>query len=165
MRRAWLHGLLGLGAVVGTVGCAMAPGSPPKEPIRWIVVEKKAGELAEEGALGGAVLEPGAVLLVMEPVYGEDWRVTVKAHDHFVELVEVSPSGTAAPGETVTAKVRVAGGSPKNRYRLMATPTRQDVRVFDQSEHLVTAGVVVAFRFTSLTGGKSGIEVTVERLD
>jgi len=112
-------------------------------------------------------VEPSASLLVMQPLYGEDldWVVSVEAHDYFVELLEVSPSGTAAPGEIVSARVRIGRARAEGSYRIIARPLNSGVKILGESEHHVRSSSTALFRFTSIEGGRGGVALCAERVE
>lgn len=159
-------------AFLGGLGCTAVFGPPhgagaTKEPVRWIVVERCASDLAKEGVLPEGQVEPSASLLVMQPLYGEDldWVVSVEPHDFFVELLEVSPSGTAAPGEVVSARLRIGKAKADAGYRIIAKPLNSGVTMLSDPEQYVRGSECVLFRFTSIEGGRGGIAVGVERIE
>src|SRR5262245_42713114 len=96
--------------------------APERVPVRWVVVEKPVGDILPQGQSGDGRVEAGARLLALPPLYREDlqWEVVVDPRDYFVEVLEVSPSSSANPGEVVTAKVRVGGAKAGEIYRLTA---------------------------------------------
>lgn len=149
------------------IGCVSSPEPRVREPVRWIVVEKRAGELAKEGALVDRPLEESSTLLAMQPLYPEDlnWVVKVEAQDFFVELLEITPAGTAAPGERVSARVRVGNAQKEATYRLVARPSSGDVRLLGAPEVLVRGPSPTTFSFTSLAPGAGGIAIAIERLN
>ena len=102
----------------------------------------------------------------MEPLYPEDlgWTAEVESRGYFVEVLEVTPPGLVAPGEVVTARLRVGNARPGVIYRLVARPSTPDVRIVGEAEITVRGPEVAVFRFTSLSGGRGGIEVGVERV-
>jgi hypothetical protein len=91
--------------------------------------------------------------------------VVVDPRAYFVELVSVAPQPQAAPGEIVTATVRVAGARAEELYRLVARASQSDVRILGDRERVVRGNRTVSFQFTSLTAGRAGIGVEVERVD
>lgn len=147
-------------------GCASPARVPERTPVRWIVVEKKVGELLPDGVVGEGRLDPAAQLLALQPLYREDleWEVVVDPHDYFVEVLEISPGTSAAPGEVVTAKVRVGRARKGERYRLLANASQAGVQVLGDAEHIVKEGATAVFRFTSSLPGAGGIAVSVERV-
>jgi len=149
------------------LGCAVPQETTVQEPVRWIVVEKRAGDLMKEGVLVDRPLDESATLLAMQPLYLEDlsWLVKVEAHDFFVELLEIVPGRTAAPGERVTARVRVGNAHKDATYRLAATPSNGAVRLLSRQDVVVRGPVTATFEFTSLIPGPAGIAVTVEKLE
>jgi hypothetical protein len=88
----------------------------------------------------------------------------VTPEDHFVELVRLSPAGPAAPGEVVSAAVRVGRAKPGQRYLLRAAPSHPEVRLLGGAEAIVSGESTVEFRFTSTVNGRAGIEVAVEKV-
>lgn len=154
--------------IATTAGCVPPSVAPPgRKPVRWIVVEKKIGDVAPEGRSGDGQVDPRAPMLTMQPLYAEDvnWEVVVDPHDFFVEVVDISPSAQASPGETVTARVRVGKARSNETYLLTARASNRDVAVIGASEMVVRGGEIAMFRFTSATAGRGGIAVAVERID
>lgn len=150
--------------LVGLAACRVSPaGPPPREPIRWVVVEKRVGDLAEARAIAGGDFAPEVRILALEPLFPEDlgWTAEVEGRGTFVEILEVTPPGLVAPGEVVTARVRVGNARPGVAYRLVARPSTPDVQIMGEAEIRVRGPEVVVFRFTSLSGGRGGIEVGV----
>lgn len=159
--------ILGM-AIVSLSGCSPTlVRGPERSPVRWIVVEKRVGDVTPGGWVGDGQVDPQAVVLTMQPLYREDleWEVVVDPHDYFVEVLEIVPGSQASPGETVTAKVRVGKAKPGDVYRLMAKASRADVQILGASEHIVHGCTPASFRFTSLSTGSGGIAVGVERLE
>jgi hypothetical protein len=149
------------------IGC-VAPQQPRvREPVRWIVVEKGVRDLVKEGLLVDRPLDESSTLLAMQPLYPEDlnWVVKVEAQDFFVELLEIAPGRTAAPGERVSAKVRVGNAQKEATYRLSARPSSGDVRLVGNQEILVRGPSPATFAFTSLSPGAGGIAIAIERLN
>jgi hypothetical protein len=156
-------------AVLGAFlwGCALPVKAVPERiPVRWIVVEKRVGEIVPEGRMGDGQVDPQAVVLTMQPLYREDleWEVVVDPHDYFVEVLEISPSRQASPGETVSATVRVGKAKASDSYRLVARPSNADVVIQGEAEHTVRGSSPATFRFTSRAGGRAGIAVGVEKM-
>jgi len=157
-----------LGCAGGTLaGClpSLSP-STPRRPVRWIVVEMPVGEVIPGGQVGDGQIDPGAVLLTMQPLGRDDlgWRAVVDPCDGSVEVLEISPGPRASPGETVTAKVRVARAAEEEVYRLVAKVSRPEVQLIGAMEWVVQGGEPAWFRFTSRSSGRGGIEVRVENL-
>lgn len=150
------------------MGCA-APREPrARDPVRWIVVEKRPAELADEGLLVDRALEESSKLLALQPLYPEDlnWVVRVKAQDFYVELLELTPDATrAAPGERVTARVRVGNARGDSSYRLFARPSTAAVRILGDHEVVVRGASAASFSFTSLSPGSAGIAIAVEKTE
>ena len=154
------------------LGCAptgrAVEGTDPSrgEPVRWILVEKRYGDLLRGGeALDGKV-NPEATVLAFQPIYAADleWQASVDAPDpYFVEVVELRPSRPATPGEVVSATVRVGKAKPDEWYRLAAKPSQPDVRIFGSAEHIVRGAETTVFQFTSAASGRGGIAVAVEK--
>jgi hypothetical protein len=119
-----------------------------------------------EGRVGNGQVDPDAIVLTMQPLYREDvsWEVVIDPHDYFVEILEVTPKVPAAPGETVSARVRVARARPDELYRLTARGSQGDVRILGAAQCVVRGDAPAAFRFTSLEPGRAGIAVGVEAL-
>ena len=111
-------------------------------------------------------MDPQAVVLTMQPLYREDleWEVVVDPHDYFVEVLEISPSRQASPGETVSATVRVGKARKDDVYRLIARPSSTDVVIQGTAEQTVRGSSPAIFRFTSTAGGRAGIAVGVEKM-
>lgn len=105
--------------------------------------------------------------MVLQPLYQEDlvWLASVEAHYYFVELLEVSPAGTASPGEVVTARVRIGRAKAEGRYRITAIPLNPEVRILGDREHDVRGSTPTLFRFTSMEGGRGGIAVCAEQIE
>jgi hypothetical protein len=143
----------------------MATHLEDRKPLRWIVVEKTVAELTTEVSSGDGRLESSALVLTMQPLYAEDlnWEVVVDPHDFYVEVLEIFPGGQASTGETITAKVRVARAKEHASYVLIARPSRADVKLIGSAKATVRGGGIVTFRFTSLTAGRGGIQVSVEK--
>lgn len=151
----------------GLLACAVPlPTGPERTPVRWIMVEKPVGEVVPNGQNGQGQVDPTSVIVTLQPLYSEDvaWEVVVDPHDFYVEIVEISPAGPAAPGETVSAKVRVAHARSGDLYRLTAKCSQREVQILGDREQLVRGGTTAAFRFTSLGPGRAGISVGVERV-
>lgn len=138
-----------------------------REPVRWILVERRYGDVESAGAVSDGRVNPDAMILAFQPLYPEDltWEVMISPEDHFVELVDYSPSGPVAPGEVVSATVRVGKAKMGQRYRLVARASRADVSLLGASDVVVVGTSTAVFRFTSATSGRAGIEVGVERID
>jgi hypothetical protein len=155
---AWLTMLFSLSAC-GSSGAA-------REPVRWILVEEPARQAIPGAIAGDGVLAPEAPMLVFRPLFKEDlsWEVVVGADDHFVEVVSITPSGEAAPGEVVTASVRVCKARTEGVYRLTISALERDVRIVGEREKIVTGRDPAQFKFTKLSGGRGGIGVAVERI-
>lgn len=167
--------MLGVGFCLSQAACAPFPRSlkanlpsppPPREPLRWIMVEARADQVFPGGQIGDGQVSPSSQLLTMVPLYREDfsWEVVVDPRDYFVEVLEVLPKGLATPGETVMATVRVGGAKPGERYRLQARPQAPDVTLIGEAEREVRGSSPAVFRFTSRATGKGGIAVGVERI-
>ncbi len=179
-RHGHRHGHRGLILVLLPLGlqACVAPspveGGSAREPLRWILVERRYRDIARpespgEGngqGLGDGRINPDALVLAFQPLYPEDltWNVVVNPDDHFVELVEVSPGGPVAPGEIVTATFRVGQARPQERYQLSALPSEQGVEILGPDSALVMGREAVRFRFTSSLPGSGGIRVAVERV-
>lgn len=138
-----------------------------REPVRWILVERRYGDVASPAASDDGQVNPDATVLAFQPLYQEDltWEVVVSPEDHFVELIEFSPAGPASPGEIISATVRVGNAKPGQRYRLEAKPSQSGVKILGSQQVLLTGGASTVFRFTSCVSGRGGIAVGVERLD
>lgn len=137
-----------------------------REPVRWILVERRYGTLEAPPKAGDGSINPEAVVLAFQPLYTEDltWEVVVNPEEHFVKLVGVSPSGPVAPGEVISATVRVGNAKIGQLYRLLATPSHSDVRILGHNEVTVNGEAATIFRFTSSSSGRTGIGVGVERI-
>src|SRR5258708_38865388 len=143
--------LVAVGLAVMLLGCAVPPGSVPgRRPVRWIVVEKRVADIIPEGRLGEGQVDPQAILLTMEPLFAEDvsWEVVVDPHDYFVEVLEITPSTQAAPGETGTAKVRVGQANPDSLYRLLARPSTPARPMFGLAHDRCHGASPALLRFT-----------------
>jgi hypothetical protein len=55
----------------------------------------------------------------------------------------------------------VGNARPGAAYRLVARPSTPDVRIVGEAEIVVQGSEVAVFRFTSLSGGRGGIDVGV----
>lgn len=164
-RMGWLlMGLLAL-ALQACVGPVTSEERTTREPVRWILVERRYGDVAR-GASGDGTVNPEAPVLAFQPLYPEDvvWDVVVDPAEHFVELISFSPAGTAAPGEVVSATVRVGKARANHRYRLSARPSQIGVKILGSAESIVIGESLVVFRFTSCVSGRAGIAVAAERL-
>lgn len=137
-----------------------------REPVRWILVERRYGDIASAGAAGDGQINPEATVLAFQPLYEEDltWEVVVSPEEHHVELVGFSPAGPASPGEVVSATVRVGKAKAGQRYRLSAKPSQPDVRILGEAQVEVKGDEATIFRFTSCASGKAGIAVGVEQI-
>jgi hypothetical protein len=153
--------------MLAAAGCARSGPAAGPAPLRWIVVEKRAGDVLAEGRVGDGRVDPEAVLLTMQPLYREDvaWEVAVDPGDFFVEILELTPKAQAAPGETVSARVRVARARPEELYRLTARSSQAGVTILGPSQRIVKGNSPAAFQFTSLEPGRAGIALSVEMLD
>jgi len=159
--------ILGM-AAASLWGCSSPPPrNPERSPVRWIVVEKRVGEVSPGGWVGDGQVDPQAVVLTMQPLYREDleWEVVVEPHDYFVEVLEIAPGAQATPGETVTAKVRVGKARPGDVYRLSAKASRAEVQIVGATEQIVHGSTPALFRFTSISTGPGGIAVGVEKVE
>ncbi len=160
-------GLIALGFCL--TGCAVStlPLPPaPREPARWILVEKRVGQHPTEATAGDGRLDPKATLLVLEPLYPEDlnWVAEVEAVDYFVEVLQLLPAGELAPGEAVTALLRVGGARPDRYYRVVARSSSPQSVILGDQEHTVRGASPMTFRFTSVAGGKAGLKIAVEEV-
>lgn len=159
---------LAIAAVAG--GCApLAPSSretAPRHggPIRWIVVERQVGDLYGPEVGGQGVIDPEAVVLVLEPLPSGPprWQAEVTTDDFHVEVLSLVPPKEAGAGEIVTATVRVAGDRPEAAYRLTAVPCHSSIRLLDPSSQRARGNTPVQFRFTSLTGGRARVRIDAE---
>lgn len=135
----------------------------PRGPIRWILVEKPYGRFPGAGNGEEGRIDPESRVLTFEPLFSEDFSGTggVEGRGYFVEVLEVTPPGTIAPGEVVTVRLRAGNVRPGRAYRLVARPSTSDVRIVGEAEFMVQGPEAAVFRFTSLSGGRGGIEVRV----
>lgn len=165
-RFGWL--LLGLMATALQACMHRSPeeNGSTKEPVRWILVERRYGDVASPPSAGDGRVNPDAVVLAFQPLYPEDltWEVVVSPEEHYVEVVGFSPAGPATPGEIVSATVRVGKARAGQIYRLSAKPSQADVRILGETQAVVTGQDIAVFRFTSCASGRGGIAVGVERL-
>jgi hypothetical protein len=131
------------------------------------VVEKRVSEVTAGGWVGDGQVDPQAIVLTMQPLYREDleWEVVVDPHEFFVEVLEISPSGQASPGETVSATVRVGKARATECYRLVARPSNAEVQIIGEAERRVRGDCPAVFQFTSISTGRGGIAVGVERIE
>jgi len=159
---------------IWAVGClagqACAPevhedSATPREPVRWILVERRYAEVAPT-ATGDGRVNPDAMVLAFQPLYAEDltWEAAVDVEEHYVEVVGFSPAGAAQPGEVVTATVRVGKARAGQLYRLSAKTSQADVRILGESQAVVKGSDTAVFHFTSCASGRAGIAVGVERI-
>lgn len=155
-------GTLGLSACA-----APTPEAPVRTPVRWIMVEKAVGEIVPNGQNGDGQVDPGSMVLTLQPLYSEDvdWEVVVDPHDFFVEILEISPSRQARPGETVSARVRVGRAREGDIYRLTARASQSEVEIVGERVKTVRGSAAASFRFTSLSPGKGGIAIGVEKVE
>jgi hypothetical protein len=130
------------------------------------MVEKRLAELLPEGQVGDGRADPEARLLALEPLPADllGGQVGVDPRDYFAELLKLTPSGDAAPGETVTAEVRVARARKGEVYRLTARASRADVEILGAREQVVREDAPAVFRFTRRSSGRGGIALGVERV-
>jgi hypothetical protein len=140
--------------------------STPREPVRWLLVERRYGDVVPTAASGDGTVNPEAVVLAFQPLYPEDlaWEAAVDGEEHFVEVVGFTPPSLARPGEVVTATGRVGKAKPGELYRLSARASRADVRILGEPEVVVKGSEPAVFRFTSCASGRAGIAVGVERI-
>jgi hypothetical protein len=164
---------------IGGLGCllpllAQACGSPSfagnnglREPVRWVLVEKRYGDLPEAPPTGDGRVNPDAVVLAFQPLYPEDleWDVVIDPEEHYAQVVTCTPQGPARPGEIVTATVRVGKPKAGRRYRLTARPSQPEVRILGEPQAIVRGDKTAVFRFTSSSSGRAGITVGVELLE
>jgi hypothetical protein len=138
-----------------------------REPVRWVLVEKRYGDLAEPPPTGDGRVNPDAVVLAFRPLYPEDlvWDVVLDPGEHYAQVVACTPEGPARPGEIVTATVRVGKPKPGRRYRLSARPSQPEVRILGEPQAIIQGNETAIFRFTSCTSGRAGISVGVELLE
>jgi hypothetical protein len=148
-------------------GCALPPESegPPREPVRWLLVERRYGDVAPVTS-GDGTINPDAMVLAFQPLYPEDlaWDVVVDPEEEFVEVVGFTPSGPARPGELVSATVRVGKAKAGELYRLSAKALQPDVRILGDAQVVVKGSDPAVFRYTSCASGRAGIAVGVERI-
>ena len=169
MRFSMVMGTLPAIVVVLFQGCvSREPGESVthREPVRWLLVERSYGELAAVEKGGEGNINPEAMVLAFQPLYPEDlkWEVLVEAQEQFVELVSFTPQAAAAPGEVVSATVRVGKAKPAEFYRLSAKASQADVRILGEAQTVVKGSEPAVFRFTSCASGRAGIAVGVERI-
>jgi hypothetical protein len=159
--------LMVAGLLLVADGCALVPAGdgPPREPVRWLLVERRYGDVAPQAG-GDGKINPDAMVLAFQPLYPEDlaWEVVVDPDEQFVEVVGFSPSGPARPGEVVSATVRVGKAKAMATYRLSAKASRPDVRILGDTQAVVKGSDTAVFRFTSCASGRAGIAVGVERI-
>ena len=138
----------------------------PREPVRWVLVEKRYGDLADPPPTGDGRVNPDAVVLAFQPLYPEDleWDVVVDSEEHYAQVVACTPQGAARPGEIVTAIVRVGKPKAGRRYQLTARPSQPEVQILGESQAIVQGNETAVFRFTSALSGRAGITVGVELL-
>jgi len=149
--------------VQACVSPAPAGSDSPREPVRWVLVERRYGDLAESPPSGDGRVNPDAVVLAFLPLYAEDleWDVAIDPEEHYAQVVGWTPPGPARPGEIVTATVRVGKAKARERYLLTATPSQPEVRILGESQAIVRGSENAVFRFTSGTSGRAGIAVGV----
>jgi hypothetical protein len=143
------------------------PQADGRSALRWIVVEKRVADLGGGGRAGDGQVNPEAVVLAILPLAREDldWQVVVRAHDYFVEVIDLDPSGPARPGERIRARVRVGRAGKDDLYRLSAQASSPEIAIFGAREQLVRGPGIVTFQFTSASSGPGGIEIAVEKMD
>jgi hypothetical protein len=148
------------------VSTSTAGSESQRRPVRWVLVERRYGDLAEPPPSGDGRVNPDAVVLAFRPLYAEDleWQVAIDPEEHCVQVLGWTPPGPARPGEIVTATVRVGKAKAAERYRLIATPSQPEVRILGESQAIVRGAQSAVFRFTSGTSGRAGIAVGVERV-
>jgi len=150
------------------LGCAVQGGesAPPREPVRWLLVERRYADVTE-AASGDGRINPDATVLAFQPLYPEDlsWEVVIDPDEQFVEVVGFTPAGAARPGEVVTATVRVGKAKAGQLYRLSAKASQIDVRILGERQAIVKGSETAIFRFTSCASGRAGIAVGVERIE
>jgi hypothetical protein len=161
----WLGWLLPLSAQA-CVSLNSDRGESPREPARWVLVERRYADVVQTTTNGDGRVNPDAVVLTFQPLYPEDlnWDVVVDPEDQFVEVVGFTPEGHARPGEIVSATVRVGKAKIGQLYRLSAKPSQTDVRILGEAQTVVRGNETAVFRFTSCTSGRAGIAVGVERI-
>jgi hypothetical protein len=137
----------------------------PREPVRWLLVERRYADVAG-AASGDGKVNPDAVVLAFQPLYSEDlaWEAAVDVEEHYVEVVGFSPASAAQPGEVIAATVRVGKAKVGQLYRLSAKASQPDVRILGESQVFVKGIESAVFRFTSYASGRAGIAVGVERI-
>jgi hypothetical protein len=149
------------------LGCAIEglEAAPPREPVRWLLVERRYADVAPTGS-GDGRINPDATVLAFQPLYPEDlsWEVVIDTEEHYVEVVGFSPAGQARPGEIVSATVRVGKAKAGQLYRLSAKASQADIRILGESQATVKGSDTAVFRFTSCASGRAGIAVGVERI-
>lgn len=163
-----LHFLASAVMLCGLSACAVPVAvAPGRTPVRWIMVEKPVGEVVPNGQNGDGQVDPQSLIVTLQPLYPEDvnWEVVVDPHDFYVEILAITPGGQASPGETVSAKVRVGRAREGETYRLIARASRSDVQIVGDREKTVRGAMPADFRFTSLSPGRGGIAIGVERVD
>ena len=150
----------------GCVSLEPSENATYREPVRWLLVERAYGELAVGQKSGDGGINPDAMVLAFQPLYPEDlkWDVLVEAQEQFVELVSFTPQTAAAPGEVVSATVRVGKARPAELYRLSARASQADIRILGEAQIVVKGSETAIFRFTSCASGRAGIAVGVERI-
>ena len=158
------QGALGTGLLLMVLqGClpAREVRSEAREPVRWILVERRYGDIAGSDAAGDGRVNPDAVVLAFLPLYPEDlkWEVVIKPEEHFVELIGLTPEGLVSPGEVVTVRVRVGRARPDSLYSLQAVASQSHVTVIGRDHVRVRGDEVASFRFTSTITGRGGLEI------
>jgi hypothetical protein len=153
--------------LLSALGCGLPPeaGAAPREPVRWLLVERRYGDVAPATS-GDGTINPDAMVLAFQPLYPEDlaWEVSVEPEEQYVEVLGFCPSGPAKPGEIVSATVRVGKARAGQTYRLVAKASQADVRILGDCETIVKGSDTAVFRFTSCASGRAGIAVGVERI-
>ncbi len=161
----------GLGCLLPLLGQAcVSPHLPEdetaREPVRWLLVERRYADVAQTTATDDGRVNPDAIVLAFQPLYPEDlsWDVVVEPEEQFVEVVGYAPVGAVRPGEVVSATVRVGKAKGEQFYRLSAKASQADVRILGADQVIVRGSEAAVFRFTSCTSGRAGIAVGVERI-
>lgn len=150
-------------------GCAPAREGTVEAPasVRWILVERRAGDLRDALAGEGAGLVPDARVLVATPVLsaGPRWSPEVRGREcPLVEVLELMPEGPLGVGETAWARLRVANARPEKLYRIRAEPIGDGTRILGPVEWVVRGSEPVRVAFTSLRAGPGTLRVFAEAI-
>ncbi len=146
----------------GLASCTAASAPPARAIIGWRLVERPARELTDRGLGGDATLDPNSPVMVFEPVYEDELPVVTRSGGRTGRTVEArvtTDPSRPAPGEVVTATVRVTHPGEGVRYEITAEPTRDGISILGSSTVIVSAGEPGVIRFTSRCQGAGGVVI------